>query len=1064
DTGIVQNGCELAAHLEEGEVACVECLTWLLENAPVLSWSGLVAAQEAGQLRDLCQQGETPAQEQPTRTPPRTLNLGDSVDCGFELYVKCAALTAKDVEREFGRTAKALHIKPVEIPSRPTSFTVYLVKACPESRCKYPTFKLYHRSSTVASVGFLKRDAQELFENQSTVLFGATTAGQGGEINLDLAPGARSSIATWAEVRDRADKIAEKNAKRTRAGSKIGEQDDDDGGGDDIEVIDFEDAASSSVHPFDPDAAAECTGAASSRADSIDHQPGSAVKRQPSMSPRDMGGKPLKSSRTAAAPTDSYEPERQNPHTLGTVDYWVWELAFERAFNGHKNGRAENQARQLVQKLTGTERRTLQTHLELYNKAKLFDEKAVAKVPDGELMASWEVLRKAGATLTQRAVKALARRTAMNAWQDINKADLDTDKMKQLLVGFMERCRPWGFTAKPRDVANPCAVCLVDGCTSDADVANTFLEIAVADTLAEWLTAGPSAADNVKLYCEAADLVLASLPEDAELGDHSASVYLEMTSAIRVLTAMQATSLTADTDMQVYVGAGRLEAEGRRTTGQQSVHQLVGQALLTSANDFWAKKLKWMAEHADAVTKNGGHVKSAIAELERMDANPSEQRAKLLKRIVDDVPYWEAAMYTGCADECKAMVLNSSILQCKALTSDGEGNGDIGTEGGAQTTAVTIAYKELFKDLSNVFAADEQVERCSRALQSKIAAMDLGVKHEMLADALATWNDGDKELTHRLKDALHSCRMKALPEKLQESCNSLFTSIIVDLFKDGADWTTKEGFLFEVLELLAPNVPCSSVDASTGVAAWLGAAWRVARVQTTLAQAEHHVEEGLQDATPADVERHARELTRAVQKANHNARSTALEKFHVGASLQVADAVNSASDLVQRVGAKIVGALCEKTRLDFTNLKKSAEEAAGVAEFKKECDSCTTLNAALDLYRLGLHEAPVNEWLDQTCTIEGALTTVAGKATEYSLPSYSTEATAGITEEIVVIRALCMSAELLKAFGTESLQGNKIAMRNSCMNTQSKLRKFGIQPESLPRVVVSRYRDALKMR
>eukprot|EP00959_Pyramimonas_sp_CCMP1952_P234407 4898060-Pyramimonas_sp.AAC.1 len=32
------------------------------------------------------------------------------------------------------------------------------------------------------------------------------------------------------------------------------------------------------------------------------------------------------------------------------------------------------------------------------------------------------------------------------------------------------------------------------------------------------------------------------------------------------------------------------------------------------------------------------------------------------------------------------------------------------------------------------------------------------------------------------------------------------------------------------------------------------------------------------------------------------------------------------------------------------------------------------------------------------------------------------------------------------------------------MNTQSKLRKFGIQPESLSRVVMSRYRDALKMR
>eukprot|EP00959_Pyramimonas_sp_CCMP1952_P085553 1789800-Pyramimonas_sp.AAC.1 len=93
----------------------------------------------------------------------------------------------------------------------------------------------------------------------------------------------------------------------------------------------------------------------------------------------------------------------------GTVEYWIWELKFERAFNDCKNGRAENQAKILLPKISGNDRKNLQIHLDLYTMAKCFSPTECKNHDNTELTAKWKELKKAGATFTKFCLKGLSK-------------------------------------------------------------------------------------------------------------------------------------------------------------------------------------------------------------------------------------------------------------------------------------------------------------------------------------------------------------------------------------------------------------------------------------------------------------------------------------------------------------------------------------------------------------------------------------------------------------------------------------------------------------------------------
>ena len=142
--------------------------------------------------------------------------------------------------------------------------------------------------------------------------------------------------------------------------------------------------------------------------------------------------------------------------------------------------------------------------------------------------------------------------------------------------------------------------------------------------------------------------------------------------------------------------------------------------------------------------------------------------------IAKEIPYWDASIYHGVADEVRAQLLHRSLAYGEVLLSGKLPSGQPSPIEDDKKAVVFHAFKEHFKELSELCPADESVLRHGQALGNALMELDLGTKHGMLSEAIAEWTDGGMEPTHRLRDAFHACRAKELPEKLQVASLALF--------------------------------------------------------------------------------------------------------------------------------------------------------------------------------------------------------------------------------------------------------------------------------------------------
>eukprot|EP00959_Pyramimonas_sp_CCMP1952_P350878 7351307-Pyramimonas_sp.AAC.1 len=61
------------------------------------------------------------------------------------MYWKVCGLSHNDIQREFGKTPKALGLKPGLVPGRGGPYIFYAVERTPEFVAKYPTVKIFAR-------------------------------------------------------------------------------------------------------------------------------------------------------------------------------------------------------------------------------------------------------------------------------------------------------------------------------------------------------------------------------------------------------------------------------------------------------------------------------------------------------------------------------------------------------------------------------------------------------------------------------------------------------------------------------------------------------------------------------------------------------------------------------------------------------------------------------------------------------------------------------------------------------------------------------------------------------
>ncbi|CAK0892000.1 unnamed protein product [Prorocentrum cordatum] len=912
----------LEATLDDGDVGCELCMSFAFDEMSEVMFKAAVDILYSGQMDALFEDGSVPSAvaEQP---PPgsKDLRIVESMSVGHELYTKVRALTASDATKEFGKPPKTLQIKGTQIARRPRCVIVYPFIPTPERKLKYPTLKIFHQNSRGSQRNHCNNGAKQLFDGQAELLRGATGSSDSSACSSEDGSaftfnfGFQSSIPTFAAIKDRRDSLNEK-AKRRRGRISSGLVDGDEDGDSDDQHGDGPGGGPGHGHAASGASVEMLTDDGPERAP----LPGQAALgavcdvsgRTPSKRPPSVSSTPSLAQRSSKTPKPGSDDDLINPHTCGTVDYWVFGLRFDRAFNDFKNGRAENQAKILRGKVTGIERKSLGIHMDLYSKAKKFSPSTCKSETDEGLRKHWAELKKAGATLTTVALKGLANRYIDSIWKVISDPDTSIDKRKLYLQKLLSATAPWANLGDQSNASlDPCSVTLIKAAENDSEVADIFMDWVFSRALSDWLGAGSAAAENVLL----------------------------------------SSSLTPDTTLDIFDGIDSIRSEAARTQGEQSVARIAGQALLPSCGGYWQKKIDWATTRTEAIKEHGGKLQTPHAKLIEIVVNvpPTRANGEFMLEVAKEISYWDARVYDGVSDDVKHTLLEKAVKSCAMLMNAG---------GVASAASPSQELQETPAVILHVFKA---------------------------------------ELARRLRDALHDCRARELPDDIREQCYKLFQIVVRGVIED-----TRFGFMqqtdgafYDTLETLAPHVP--------------------GNLSETCYKALSEAMDPPAEATPVDastLERLAKELVRALQKQKQHMKAALLDEIKPSASTSVTEKMDHAKELAAHVGTSIV----EKVRAALTDqmsgLNGAMVATPGFTESDEKAPAATSLDEVLNICTsTGLNDVSFGPWWTQCEDIDAKTDELAAKPGEFGVKVEAHHITE-IETLVKGVRGFLLSAEL----------------------------------------------------
>ena len=127
------NAKDVLASIYGKVVGCKSCLNWVLENLPGVLFDDFCF--EVNEDEELCKSVSDGLQlldgkhKDELNTKPSLAGM-EKMTLGHEMYVKHLALSQADVVKEFGKTPKAINLRPYKVPARPKAEIVYPIKMC----------------------------------------------------------------------------------------------------------------------------------------------------------------------------------------------------------------------------------------------------------------------------------------------------------------------------------------------------------------------------------------------------------------------------------------------------------------------------------------------------------------------------------------------------------------------------------------------------------------------------------------------------------------------------------------------------------------------------------------------------------------------------------------------------------------------------------------------------------------------------------------------------------------------------------------------------------------------
>ena len=297
---------------------------------------------------------------------------------GFEIYEKKAVLNHHQVITEYEKMPTSLRLQPYWMPSQTGKKVIYLCERTEAFKAKYPTCKIYVKSSDEVFMSRMQESHQKaLFPMHPQLILQGLgklreikdSDGDAKNSNSFMRLG--THVPTHAEVLKRAEFLKQKNTRKFRKENPLMMADQLDSDGECLSDEDNEGGQTSTT--MDVDNEGEQTTAGSSSG---------SVAGTPNMKRTGSAVSVGQGSEKKKVKAESKEVVPVNPHEKGTSEYWIFELRFELAFDGDFLGHPLSQGGILAPKLNEEERSPLNTRMQLTRKAKTIAYNLVADVID----------------------------------------------------------------------------------------------------------------------------------------------------------------------------------------------------------------------------------------------------------------------------------------------------------------------------------------------------------------------------------------------------------------------------------------------------------------------------------------------------------------------------------------------------------------------------------------------------------------------------------------------------------------------------------------------------------
>ncbi|CAK0864785.1 unnamed protein product, partial [Prorocentrum cordatum] len=334
-------------------------------------------------------------------------------------------------------------------------------------------------------------------------------------------------------------------------------------------------------------------------------------------------------------------------------------------------------------------------------------------------------------------------------------------------------------------------------------------------------------------------------------------------------------------------------------------------------------------------------------------------------------------------------------------------------------------------------------QKGSNAEEDERTALMHGRAMSMLSEAIAAWTPALAEHSHGLRDATGACKPCALPEKADNGVYKLSQSIATDAAEKLSFGSGDASRIYDAIDVLA--------------AAWLKSAWRLecatATVEAKLADC---------DGNRADLDKLARELGQAIQRATEKCMPAALvDMFRGGLNARAENSRAKAEALAVEIGSQVRGYFYKGVTLKATALSGEIDRGCWA---KVWAPGRVSVNEMASLLKVAAAEHGASRAQargDMADIFQSEYATLLQKTVGFSLPP---KAGVGATAPAVIrtARALPLEHSFASNFTSEATKRDEIAMQNKMRDIQPSLKGWSLAPEDSPAALAARYRAGLR--